>query len=45
MLLEISGPRGVQLDVFRSLKRGPVEIFWELQGVLLEVSGVVLEVL
>ena len=32
MLLEISGPRGVQLDVFRSLKGGPVEFFGASRG-------------
>ena len=32
VLLEISGPRGVQLGVFRSLKGGPIEIFWSFKG-------------
>ena len=32
LLLEILGPRGVQLDVFRRLKGGSIENFWSFKG-------------
>ena len=31
VLLEVSYPNGVQLDVFRNLKGVPVEIFWSFK--------------
>ena len=39
VLLEISGSRGVQLDVFRSLKGGLVELFWSFKGCCWKFRG------